>query len=249
MLSELKQPRAAPGMVIWHGDIVSGIKLARSRAFFAGVGSTKSAEHAVQRGIADAEPVLLADEMMAQMILLDEAAQLRARHIGNMRDVMHPFIMQDRQHHAEQRQWRGSASKSKREQPDGEAKVRHQKPDRQEQQIEPAGLDMVVVMQAVLQLEQRRPGQRGRVKGKAVHAIFAEIKQQRAEQYRYGLQRDGAEQPGSGYRRHSQQQYRDAAMTNENEKHFGRFLESGAFASRTRSIMLAWPPRCSAFAE
>jgi hypothetical protein len=31
-------------------------------------------EHAVEGGIADAEPVLLADEMLAQMILLDKAA-------------------------------------------------------------------------------------------------------------------------------------------------------------------------------
>src|SRR3977135_3419393 len=95
----------------------SGPELARGGAFFAGVGATKSAEHAVQRRIADAEPVLLADEMMPQMVLLDEAAQPGSRQIGNMGDVMHPFIMQDRQHHAEQRGWRGSTSESKREQP------------------------------------------------------------------------------------------------------------------------------------
>src|SRR5664279_1068203 len=108
-------PCAAPGMATRHGDVVSRIELSRGRAFFAGVGAAKGAEHAVQRGVADAEPVLLADEMMAQMILLDEAAQPGSRHIGNMRDVMHPFIMQDRQHHPEQRGWRGGASESKRE--------------------------------------------------------------------------------------------------------------------------------------
>jgi len=37
-------------------------------------GRRKGAEHAVEGGIADAEPVLPADEMVAQMVLLDPAA-------------------------------------------------------------------------------------------------------------------------------------------------------------------------------
>jgi hypothetical protein len=83
--------------------LASGIEIAGRGAFFAGCGTAKGAEHAIKRGIADAEPMLLADEMMAKMVLLDPAAQPRSRLVGNMRDVMHPFIVQDRQHHPEQR--------------------------------------------------------------------------------------------------------------------------------------------------
>ena len=54
-------------------------------------------------GVADAEPVLLADEMMAQMVLLDPAAEPGPRLVGNVRDVMRPFIVQDRKHHPKQR--------------------------------------------------------------------------------------------------------------------------------------------------
>src|SRR5450759_584060 len=83
------------------------MELAGGGAFLAAGGAAEGAEHAVERWIADAEPVLLADEMMAQMILLDPAAEPRSRLVGNMRDVMHPFIMQDRKHHPEQRGGRG----------------------------------------------------------------------------------------------------------------------------------------------
>jgi hypothetical protein len=74
----------------------SGIEIAGGGAFLGGAGSAKRTEHTVKRGIADAVPVLLADEMMAQVVLLDPAAQPRSRLVGNMRDVVHPFIMQDR---------------------------------------------------------------------------------------------------------------------------------------------------------
>src|ERR1700680_1645260 len=82
---------------------VSGMEIAGRGAFFAGGGPAKCAEGAVERRIADSEPVLLADEMMAKVVLLDPAAQPRSRLVGNMRDVMHPLVMQDRQHHPEQR--------------------------------------------------------------------------------------------------------------------------------------------------
>ena len=133
------------------------MEIAGGGALLRGAGSAKRPEHAVQRGVANAKPVFLANEMMTQMILLDPAAEPRSRLIGNMRDVMHPFIMQDRQHHSEQRRGRGPDSKRQREQPGGDGEVRHQKPDRQKQQVQTARLDMVVVMQAVLQLSRRRP--------------------------------------------------------------------------------------------
>src|SRR5665213_4540938 len=64
------------------------VKMARRGALLGGAGAAKRAEHAVQRGIADAEPVLLADEMMAQVVLLDPAAQPRMRLVRNVVDVM-----------------------------------------------------------------------------------------------------------------------------------------------------------------
>src|ERR1700722_13657131 len=124
-------------------DVTSGMEMAGGGALFAGGGSAEGAEHAVEFGIADAEPVLLADEMMAQMILLDPAAEPRARLVGNMGDVMHPLTVQDRQHHPEQRGRRGLRSEHQREQSGRRYEVRQQKPDRQEQQVQPARLDMV----------------------------------------------------------------------------------------------------------
>jgi hypothetical protein len=58
------------------------------------------------------------------------------------------------------------------------------------------------------------------MKGETVHAIFAEIKQQRANQYQGGLQRDDAKQPEQRFSRHCRQQRRDTAMTTEYEKHY-----------------------------
>src|ERR1700688_3251023 len=58
------------------------------------------------------------------------------------------------------------------------------------------------------------------MKGETVHAIFAEIKQQRANQYQSGLQRDDANQPEQRFSRHCRQQRRNTAMTTECEKHW-----------------------------
>jgi hypothetical protein len=46
-----------------------------------------SAKHAVQRGVADAKPVFLADEMMTKVILLDPAAQPRSRLARNWQGI------------------------------------------------------------------------------------------------------------------------------------------------------------------
>src|SRR6516225_6518553 len=50
----------------------------------------------IHRRIADPEPEFLADEVMAQVILLDPPAEGGARLTGNMRDVMHPLVVEDR---------------------------------------------------------------------------------------------------------------------------------------------------------
>jgi hypothetical protein len=65
--------------------------------------------------------------------------------------------MQDRQHHPEQRGGHGLRPEHQRDQQGGDREVRHQKPQRQKQQVEPARLDMVVVMQPVLQFSQASP--------------------------------------------------------------------------------------------
>jgi hypothetical protein len=59
----------------------------------------------------------------------------------------------------------------------------------------------------------------GGVKGETVHAVFAEIEQQRAQHDHQGLQRHGAEQPGQQLGRDAEQQRRNTAMTNEYDKH------------------------------
>src|SRR5277367_3452084 len=79
----------------------SGMELARRRAPLRGLRIAESAENEVERGVADAEPFLLADKMVAKMVLLHPASDAGSRRIGNVRDIMHPFIVQDRQHDAE----------------------------------------------------------------------------------------------------------------------------------------------------
>src|SRR3979411_3059609 len=69
------------------GSLPSGMEIAGGGALLRGAGSAKRPEHAVQRAVANAKPVFLANEMMTQMILLDPAAEPRSRLVGNMRDV------------------------------------------------------------------------------------------------------------------------------------------------------------------
>src|SRR5579862_5555357 len=80
----------------------ASIELTRRAALFDLAWCAKRTEHGVKRRIADAEPVLFADEVMTQMILLDPSAEARSRLIGNVGDVVHPFIVQDRQHDSKQ---------------------------------------------------------------------------------------------------------------------------------------------------
>src|ERR1700677_1807481 len=79
----------------------SGMELPRRRAPLRGLRIAESAENEVERRIADAEPFLLTDEMMAKMVLLHPPAHAGSRLIGNVRDIMHPFVVKDRQHDAE----------------------------------------------------------------------------------------------------------------------------------------------------
>src|SRR5215813_5785905 len=79
------------------------VELAGSAAAFDLARFLICAAEQIHRRIADPEPKLLADVMMAQVILLDPASEGRARLIGNMRDVMDPFVVEDGKRHAEHR--------------------------------------------------------------------------------------------------------------------------------------------------
>jgi hypothetical protein len=57
----------------------------------------------------------------------------------------------------------------------GHAEVGKQEPDRQKQEVEPVGLGVVIVVQAVLQLaHESEPRQQG-MKAKAMEAVLADI--------------------------------------------------------------------------
>src|SRR5262249_14836481 len=97
------------------GGRPSRIEFARCAAFLRGFRSAKRTEDAVEGGIAHAKPVLLTDEVMAQMVLLDPATETRSRLVRNVGDIMHPFIVQDGEHHSEQRGSRGVRPEHQRE--------------------------------------------------------------------------------------------------------------------------------------
>src|ERR1700675_990905 len=91
----------------------SGMELARRRAPLRGLRIAESAENEVERRIAGAELFLLTDEMMAKMVLLHPAAHAGSRLIGNVRDIMHPIVVQDRQHDAEHHRGDGLHARDK----------------------------------------------------------------------------------------------------------------------------------------
>ncbi len=79
----------------------SGWRLRTVALRLASPGRRIGAEDEVERRIADPEPQLLADEMMAQVVLLDPAPERGQRPDRRMGDVMRPFVMEDRRRHAE----------------------------------------------------------------------------------------------------------------------------------------------------
>src|SRR6516162_7539351 len=93
---------SAAGRAVSGGAGASGIELAHAGALLHVLWPPIGAIDEIERRIGDAEPELLADEMMAQMVLLHPAAERRARLIGDMGEVMHPFIMYEAYHDPEQ---------------------------------------------------------------------------------------------------------------------------------------------------
>ena len=127
--------------------------------------------------------------------------------------------MQDRQHHPEQRRQGSLRAEDQRKHAGGDREIGRQKPDRQEQQVEPARLDVVIVVQAVLHLARQRPWQRRRMKRESVHAVFAQVKQQRTKQDQERLDREQAKQKGQRLDRHAHHERRDTAVAKEHEEH------------------------------
>src|SRR5665213_1031416 len=75
------------------------------------------------------------------------------------------------------------------------------------------------------------------MKGESVHAIFAQIEQQRAKQDQRGLQGDDVKQPGPYFGHHADHECRNAAVTKKYEEHprsfpCNRSLQSDALAGR-----------------
>jgi hypothetical protein len=71
---------------------------------------------------------------------------------------------------------------------------------------------MMVVMEAALQPARGRPRQRRCMKGETVHAVFAQIEQQRSQQ-----DRDGCK--GKDASHHAGDERGNAAMAKKHEKH------------------------------
>src|SRR5664279_6098053 len=78
---------------------------------------------------------------------------------------------------------------------------------------------MMIVMQTVLQLAHERETRRRRMEGKAVHRIFAQVKQDRAERDLRPPKRDRAESPSDEKPRDDERQYRRCAVTKETAPH------------------------------
>jgi hypothetical protein len=93
-----------------------GMEISGGGAFFIGAGPRKVPNTPSSVGL------------LTPNQLFDRAAQPRARLVGDMRDVVHPFIMQDRQHHPQQPGRRGLDPEHEREQRGGNSEVRHQEP-------------------------------------------------------------------------------------------------------------------------
>jgi hypothetical protein len=69
------------GRLAAHLVRASVVELPRRRTLFRRIWPAERTEHTIQRRVADAEPVFLADEVMAQMVLLDPVTEPRAIYI------------------------------------------------------------------------------------------------------------------------------------------------------------------------
>src|SRR5579872_4798497 len=149
------------------------IQIADGSAFLHCLRRPIGAVNQIERRIADAEPIFLTDEMMAQMVLFHPAAEARSRHIGDVSDIVHPFIMRDAKHHAENDRRSAGSPEYERYEPAVDRQDGKQKPQGQKKKIEPVRLGVVIVVQTVLHPAQPSPWRRFGVKRKTVERIFA----------------------------------------------------------------------------
>ena len=164
---------------------VSVVKFPRRRAASHVARGFVGAADEIHRRIGDAKPEFLADEVMTQVILLEPAADARARLIGHMRDVVHPLVLEDRQCHTEHGTSDSGPTKNQRKAERRYGEIGDQKPDRQEQEIEPLRLGVMIVMQPMLQFAYKRKPRRFGVERETVKTVFADVKRQRAEPSRF----------------------------------------------------------------
>jgi hypothetical protein len=77
------------------------------------------------------------------------------------------------------------------------------------------------------------------MKGEAVHDVFDQVKQQRAEQYHAGLQRDRAGQPEQCLNRHTGEQHGNTAMAHKYQEHVPAvpFCGSASSAASCRNTL------------
>jgi hypothetical protein len=72
-----------------------------------------------------------------------------------MRDVMHPLVVENRERYAEHSRRDHRPTEQEREDQRRDREIGNEKPDRQEQKVEPIGLGMMIVMQPVLQFPNK----------------------------------------------------------------------------------------------
>src|SRR6202011_1679668 len=84
-----------------------------------------------------AEPHALVLEMVPEMVLLDPAAEPRLRHERDVRDVVHPFVVEQAEDRAEQHRRAGAeVARDREEDRERQRRDRDDEPHRQEQQVQ-----------------------------------------------------------------------------------------------------------------
>jgi hypothetical protein len=157
--------------------------------------------------------------MVAQVILLDPAADAGARLIGDVGDVVHPFVVEDCERHAEHRRGDRRPAEDQRKGERGHGEIGDEKPDRQEQEIEPVGLGVMIVVQAMLQLAHERKARRLGVEAEAVEAVFADVERQGADRDPEQREWDGAGGESGNERCQAEREPEVGAMPQEGADH------------------------------
>ncbi len=159
--------------------------------------------------------------MVPKVIFLHPPPPARARPVRNMRHIMHPLIIQNgggspRQQRPNRRPtWPDQPSHRRRNR-----QIRHHKPQRQEQQIQPRRINMVVIMQPPLQF-QNHPPPRRRMKRIPVKPILAGKKQPRPQHQKPRMHLPGEKiHHPNGNNQHPQRRVTPVLPERPNHRHF-----------------------------